>query len=179
MLPTLCNYQFLILQIRTCEALRINSRRVPSSSWMSQIWDIPRQHLEQRWQPATSLLGSINHGTAHWRHHLSPLASPLWTICTRQVFSSIRHHAAFSTHWQHPEILPHPFIGSHMGGFEEFGPTLTFTMMFRRVIFSLAFISLFFFFFSFFRRPFLSTWCYATGGSLCSWGVLVRPTSPL
>ena len=33
-----------------------------------------------------------------------------------------------------------------MGGFEEFGPTLTFTMMFRRVVFFLGFYFLIFLF---------------------------------
>ena len=51
-------------------------------------------------------------------------------------------------------------------------------IMFRRVVFFSWPLSLLF--------PFpysadicLSTWCYATGGSFCSWGVLVRPNSPL
>ena len=65
-----------------------------------------------------------------------------------------------------------------MDGFEEFGSTFGLIMMFRRVVFSLGLYPLFFpFLYS--ADLFLSTWCYATGGSFCSWGVLVRPTSPL
>jgi len=49
-----------------------------------------------------------------------------------------------------------------------------------------GFFSFFFFFplaFSFLFIPVsahlsLSSWCYATGGSFCSWRVLVQPTSP-
>ena len=68
---------------------------------------------------------------------------------------------------------------TYVDGFEEFGSTFSLIVMFRRVVFflilSLGIYPLFFILFF----PFLiiSTWCYATGGIFCSWGLLVRSTS--
>ena len=55
-----------------------------------------------------------------------------------------------------------------MNGFGEFESTSGLIMMFRRVVFSLGLYP-----FAYSADLFLTTWCYATGGSFCSWGVLV------
>ena len=144
----------------------IDSHRVPSSSWMSHIWDIPYRPAEWQWRPylITRLLA--------W-HYLSTTSSSFITGLTVADFT---HTSSFFIHpSSHCLLNTLTRLGkfffvlsfAHIGWIRRVGPTSGSPMMFRRVVFFLGiyFILFFSFFFSFSTDLYLSTWFYATGGS--------------
>ena len=134
---------------------------------------IPLQPAEQRWQPPSSSQSSLDKRPPLFIDDIITCLTVVDFAHTPSFFRPFVITLPSHTLTTFENILS----SAHMDSFEEFGSTFGSIMMFRRVVFSLGLYPLFFPFhipqtFSF--QPGV-----ATGDSFCSWGVLVRPTSPL